>query len=154
MIVAGFPRTAMGVAGVQKWVHNSDELQNLISEGNGVASVFMSHNSYPDPEHPAEHDGPCPSIARIRYVNVTQQFIDLDSEKLSNALHDCRKLIEWFEQEKLPYTVAFSGKKGFQINLVFKKPAIYDISEEILVDSETPVQWRSYYRAVYNFFKV
>ncbi len=138
-----FPRAAMGLKG-QQMVHSPEELAQVVDEANGKKSVFVSHNSY----EPNECNGvcKCPPINSIHIVQVEQLYIDLDSEKLSNAFHDCRTLIEWCENEKLPYTLAFSGRKGFQFCIGFK-PAVYDINVNVFVDSDTPIPWREYYKA-------
>lgn len=147
-----FPRSVMGLDRRQQWAHNKAEFNRVVKRSNGKASVFTSHNSYPNPEHKVNHDSPCPQISGIKYVKVQQQYFDSDSDKLSNALHDTRKIVEYFEEENLPYTVAFSGRKGFQICQLFK-PAVYDIRDEIYIDSETVVPWSSYYVASQNYIK-
>ena len=141
----------MGIHG-QQWVHNTEELAQLIQDSNGISSVFVSHNSYPDENHPAEHDGRCPPISNVRYVRVAQQYIDLDAKKLENALADARKLVEWCDEHKLPWFCAFSGRKGFQFTILFE-PAVYDITEEVQIDADTHVQWRSYYSASHAWIK-
>ncbi len=141
-----FPRAAMGLRG-QQWVHSQEELDAVIENANGKKSVFISHNVYPS-EVDCNGSCSCPPINSVHLVQVEQIYIDLDSEKLSNAFHDCRKLIEWCENEKLPYTLAFSGKKGFQFCIGFK-PDLYDINQSVYVDSNTPIPWREYYKAAH-----
>jgi len=166
MIQQFFPRTGYGGKVVdgefqmhyQVWIHNQQELATLIGESNGKCSVFVSHNAYPDrddQEHQfGEHSNEgCPPISKVKYVTVHQQFVDLDDpEKIENAFGDLRKLVIWAEQERWRWRSTFSGSKGFHFYLLHD-PAIYDISETIMVDSTTPVQWRAYYLAAQTYLK-
>lgn len=161
-----FPRTAFGGKVVngefemlyQVWVHNAAELQQLINDSNERCSVFVSHNAYPSrgkQEHHITEEGceGCPDIRTdISEVTINQQFYDMDSDKIENAFGDLRKLVEWAEKERWKWHAVFSGGKGFHFFLIHD-PATYDITKPIMVDSRTPVQWRSYYLAAFAYLK-
>jgi hypothetical protein len=45
---------------------------------------------------------------------------DLDSNNLSTSLNDTKKLVRRIVKAKLPYTVLFSGRKGFHVYILLK----------------------------------
>lgn len=116
-----------------------EEFTEIVAEHNGKNSIYTSHNSYP---------GANGAVRNAEYVNIKQVFFDIDSSKLENALLDARTLCKWFDEQNLPYTVAFSGKKGFQV-LLQLEPEVYSLREKIVLDQNTSYTLTDYYRAVY-----
>jgi len=151
-----FPRSAMGKYG-QVMVNNMEELSDLIEKNNGLDSVYISHASYPGSERKCDWTGKyCCDNCKVEHadkVRVSQLYFDFDHKsKLENSLADARVFKNWLEAEGLPYTVAFSGKKGFQF-LVMLRPAVYSLTDLIEVDADTSVTLSDYYKSLHATLK-
>lgn len=81
----------------QMYVRTTRGLLNLIQTVNGQAPCFVSVLQYPQKHQP-----------------VFDKFVfDLDSDHLSDALEDVRKLRSYAKKLRAKYSIVFSGRKGF-----------------------------------------
>lgn len=130
----------MAGLGGQKMINSMEDLASFVMEHNGKKSLYISHNSYPGHEKD--------QIINVERVMMKCIFFDIDSKKLENALADARSLVKWFDSNQLPFTVAFSGKKGFQI-LLQLEPGVYSLTDKM--DGKYTLS--SFYKATYNYLR-
>ena len=102
-------------------VHTPDEFNQFITDNNGKAPVFTSHNAFSSFDEKGQ-----PTSVHMRNV-----CLDLDSkDKPENALMDAIRFHEWAAEGSLPHSVIFSGEKGFHCYL-YLKPEIYPLDEHL-----------------------
>lgn len=121
---------------LQTVVYNEQEFVKWFKSNTGRAICFVSHNSYP---HLNKRYNP-PSVESVRVSNL---FIDMDdARKQENAQDDTIKLIEFCDDNNLPFVNSFSGSKGFH-HYIRLKPSVHMYDEEL----------KSKVRAVHNWLK-
>ncbi len=131
-----WPRSVMADNG-QFLVYTPEEMAEVVLEKNGKCSIFVSNVAYPKAQG---------RVVNAEEITISTLYFDFDSyPKIENALIDVRKLKNWCNKEYLPYSIAFSGKKGFQF-LIHLKPATYSLRDEIYVEAGTPLTVKDYYR--------
>lgn len=81
-------------------IHNKEELNDYIKKTNGVASCYVS------------------VYDTNKEMTLDKFVFDLDDTNISIALEDAKELVR---RVRLPWTVLFSGKKGFHV-YVFLSP--------------------------------
>lgn len=66
---------------------------------------------------------------QIQPRNIINKVVfDIDAGNLRDAYEDMRRLVEVFEEEKVPYVVAYSGRRGFHVYLITKRVEITETS--------------------------
>lgn len=63
---------------------------------------------------------------------INKVVFDIDADSLQDAYDDMRNLVEVFEEEKLPYVVVYSGRRGFHVYLITKRVEITETSTLVL----------------------
>jgi len=81
----------------QQFITSEKKLVALIESLNGLTPCYLSIYTFPTPE---------------TFI-FDKIFLDLDSDDLGCAYNDCQRLIDFCETVSVPYTIVFSGKKGF-----------------------------------------
>jgi len=127
----------------QFMIMNPIEFAAVLKQSNGRCSVFVSHNSYPGHEKD--------ELTMVKRVQIEYQFIDLDhATKPENAHEDLVKLVEWAEEERIPWEASYSGSKGFHF-FIKHLAATYPI--DVRVSADETIALRSYYMASQGYLK-
>ena len=107
----GTPRQVLDSQG-NPCVRSKKELINLINKNNnGLHDVFVSHNSYES------------FLERKPYqIRINKLFLDFDSklDPPADSLEDIRKVIDYYDDVKIPYLPAYTGNRGFHCYIPLK----------------------------------
>jgi DNA primase catalytic subunit len=68
---------------------------------------------------------------------------DIDNKNLKKALEDTKKIKKFFDERNIPYKLAFSGNKGFHI----------EIPQENIVGIKEPDEWVLAYQSLVEIIK-
>jgi len=68
---------------------------------------------------------------------------DIDNENLTCAWEDAKKIKQFFDERSVPYTIAFSGSKGFHL----------EIPQENILDIKEPDEWLLAYQTLVSLIK-
>ena len=77
-----------------------------------------------------------------QFVGMDFAF-DIDSEDLKRAWEDAKIIKDFFDSRMIPYTLAFSGSKGFHL----------EIPQECVVGILSPDEWVLAYQSLVNLIK-
>jgi len=79
---------------------------------------------------------------KSQFIGMDFAF-DIDNEGLKKAWEDAKKIKQFFDERNIPYTIAFSGSKGFHL----------EIPQENILDIKEPDEWLLAYQTLVSLIK-